>query len=234
MPSIPTLRIQVLADHRKRVLELHEPAQREVLALDRNDHAVEATSALMVSRPSDGGVSIRTVVVGVPHRCERFLERTFAADHARERKFAPARSIEETARSTSTWWITSSDRKPVHEHIEHRPLIVSGIQALAHGQVALWIEVDKQNLQPLLGEGDAEIERRRRSATPPFWFANEITRPAGGPFAVSVRIPGRGNRRGKPHRAPFFALMPAILRGNCSIFAGLVWVSLRLKNRTNA
>src|SRR5438094_4829014 len=34
------IRVEILADHRERVLELHEPAQREVLALDRDDHTV--------------------------------------------------------------------------------------------------------------------------------------------------------------------------------------------------
>src|SRR6185437_9602469 len=36
----PDVRVEVLADHRQRVLELDEPAQREVLALDGDDHAV--------------------------------------------------------------------------------------------------------------------------------------------------------------------------------------------------
>ena len=44
---------------RQRVLELDEPAQREVLALHGHDHVSAATSALIVSRPSDGGVSMR-------------------------------------------------------------------------------------------------------------------------------------------------------------------------------
>src|SRR5207244_8814089 len=35
-------------------------------------------------------------------------------------------------------------------------------------------------------------------ATPPFWLANEITRPIGGPLEVSGRIPGRGSRRASP------------------------------------
>src|SRR5262249_21687246 len=33
------LRVQVIADHAQRVLELDEPAKREVLALHRDDHA---------------------------------------------------------------------------------------------------------------------------------------------------------------------------------------------------
>src|ERR671923_2095977 len=47
-------------------------------------------------------------------------------------------------------------------------------------------------------------------ATPPFWLANEITRPIGAPFGVSVRIPGRGSRRASPIEPLSFALMLAI------------------------
>src|SRR5581483_11432821 len=39
-PDDPHFGVQVLAHHRERVLELHEPAQREVLGLHRDDHTV--------------------------------------------------------------------------------------------------------------------------------------------------------------------------------------------------
>ena len=57
---ISTLRVEVVAHHLQRVLELHEAAQRQVLGLHRHDHPVAATNALIVSSPSDGGVSIST------------------------------------------------------------------------------------------------------------------------------------------------------------------------------
>src|SRR2546430_1564480 len=50
-PLDPDLRIQVLADHRKRVLELDEAAQREVLALDGHDHAVGGDECVDRQKP---------------------------------------------------------------------------------------------------------------------------------------------------------------------------------------
>ena len=54
------------------------------------------------------------------------------------------------------------DRQPVHEHVEHRSLDRVRIQPLRHRQVPLRVEVDQQHAVALLGERDAEIQRRRR------------------------------------------------------------------------
>src|SRR6185295_9011927 len=90
------------------------------------------------------------------------------------------------------------------------PLDRVGIQALAHGQVALWIEVDKQNPQPLLGEGDAEIERSRRLRDSAL-LVRERDHPARGRSFCGLSPDSRSRKQAwKPHRAPFFALMLAI------------------------
>jgi hypothetical protein len=54
------------------------------------------------------------------------------------------------------------DREPVDEDVVHRALDRVRVQALAHRQVALRIEVDGKHLVALLGERDREIQRRGR------------------------------------------------------------------------
>src|SRR5207253_11149043 len=58
------------------------------------------------------------------------------------------------------------DRKPVDEHVEHRALDLVRVPALAHRQVALRIEIDQEHAVALLGEGDAEVQRRGRLGDP--------------------------------------------------------------------
>jgi len=50
----------------------------------------------------------------------------------------------------------------VHEHVEHRTVDLVGVPALGHRQVALRVEVDREDSFPLLDERDAEVQRRRR------------------------------------------------------------------------
>jgi hypothetical protein len=54
------------------------------------------------------------------------------------------------------------DREPVDEHVEHRALDRVRVEPLAHGQVALRVQVAEQHPQVLLGQGDAQVERRGR------------------------------------------------------------------------
>src|SRR3954454_19698526 len=83
-PLDPDLRVQVLADHRERVLELHEAAQREVLALHRDDDAVRGHQRVDRQQAERRRRVDQDVVVGVAHGRESFLQRALAADHARE------------------------------------------------------------------------------------------------------------------------------------------------------
>ena len=50
----------------------------------------------------------------------------------------------------------------LHEHVVHRRLERVGVDPLRHRQVALRVEVDAQHAVALLGEGDREVQRRRR------------------------------------------------------------------------
>ena len=66
----------------------------------------------------------------------------------------------DTARSTSRLLDDLLDRRLVHQHVEHRPLEILGIDALAHGQVALRVEIDREHALAALGQRDAEVEGR--------------------------------------------------------------------------
>src|SRR3954447_24567343 len=78
-PLDPDVRVEVLADHAQRVLELDEAAKRQVLALDRYDHAargderVDRQQAERGRRVDDDEVVIRQ------HGRERLLQRALAA-----------------------------------------------------------------------------------------------------------------------------------------------------------
>ena len=66
----------------------------------------------------------------------------------------------------------------MNEHVEHRPLDRVGVQALAHRQVALRVEVDEQHPDPISPNATPRLSVVVVFATPPFWFANAITRVA--------------------------------------------------------
>ena len=85
-PDDLDLRVQVLADHRQRVLELHETAQREVLALHGHDHAVGRDERVDRQQAERRRRVDEDEVVVVADRRERLLERALAADHRRERE----------------------------------------------------------------------------------------------------------------------------------------------------
>jgi hypothetical protein len=52
------------------------------------------------------------------------------------------------------------DRRLVHQHVEHRPLQVVGVDPLAHGQVRLRVEINSQHPAPALHQRDPQIQRR--------------------------------------------------------------------------
>src|SRR6185503_6107689 len=86
-------RIQVLPDHAERVLELDETAEREVLALDGDDHAVRGSERVDREEAEGRRRVDEDVVVAVAHREQRFLQRALAADHARKRHLS-ARKVD--------------------------------------------------------------------------------------------------------------------------------------------
>src|SRR3954454_4477356 len=71
--------IQVLADHAERVLELDQPAQRQVLALHRNDDAVGSGQGVDREQAERRRGVDEDVLVGRAQRQERLLERPLTA-----------------------------------------------------------------------------------------------------------------------------------------------------------
>ena len=150
------------------------------------------------------------VVVVVLHRRERLLERPLAADHARERELGAGEIDRGNGEVDLLVMDHLGDRNPVHEHVEHRALDRVRIQALAHGQVALWIEVDQEYLQALFCERDTEIQRRRGLRHSTLLVGKGDHAPHGRSFGRFGPDSRSRQQACKPHQAPFFALMLAI------------------------
>src|SRR6266545_8100293 len=116
------VRVQVLADHRQRVLELDEPAQREVLALDRDDHMVGRDESVDGQQPERGWSVDEDVVVLGLHRDERLLERALATDHAREGELSSGQVDRRHGQVDLGVLDHILDRQPMYEDVEHRAL----------------------------------------------------------------------------------------------------------------
>src|SRR3954451_13119794 len=154
--------VQVLPDHRERVLELDQAAQREVLALHRDDHARRRDQRVDREQPERWGRVDQDVVVGALDLREGLLQCALAPDHARERELGSGK-VDRRDREVDLGVMDDLlDRQAVDQHVEDRALHRVGIQALAHRQVPLRIQVDEQHLQPVLRERDAEVQGRRR------------------------------------------------------------------------
>ena len=121
----------------------------------------DATSALMVSKPERRRRVDEDVVVLRLDAHERLLECALAADHRRERKLGAGEVDRRHGDVDLGRPDDLLDRKLVDEHVEHRPLDLVRVPALAHGQVALGIQVDEQDLVALFLEGDSEVQRGR-------------------------------------------------------------------------
>src|SRR3954451_18860728 len=139
-PDDLDVRVQVLADHRERVLELDEPAQREVLALHRDDDTVGGGERVDRQQPERRRRVDEDEVVAVAHRRQRLLERALATDHRRERELRAGEVDRRHGERHLALLDHLVDGDPVHEHVEHRALDLVRVQPLAHRQVALRVE----------------------------------------------------------------------------------------------
>ena len=155
-------RVQVLTHHRQRVLELDEPAQREVLALDGNDHARGGDERVDRQQAERRRCVDQDEVVLVAHLDERLFERALTSHHRGERELGAGQVDRGDGQVDLAVLDHVRDRDLVDEHVEHRPLDRVRVHALAHGQVALRVEVDQQDAMAHLHERDTEVQRRRR------------------------------------------------------------------------
>ena len=154
-------RVEVLADHGKRVLKLNQPTHRQILALHGDDHLVRGRERVDRQQAEAGrSVDADEVVVG-QDRLERLLERALAADLSGHRNLSPG---EVDRRAGHVHLATAdhlADRGVVHEHVVHRHVERVRVDPLAHREVALRVHVHAEDAVPLLGEGGGEVERRR-------------------------------------------------------------------------
>jgi hypothetical protein len=102
------------------------------------------------------------VLVGRTQRKERLLERALAPDHRRHRELGAGQVDRRDSQVDLALDDDLLDRDLVDKHVEHRPFQVVRVDPLAHRQVRLRVEVDREHALPALGERDAQIERRRR------------------------------------------------------------------------
>ena len=160
------LRVEVLAHHRERVLELDEPAEREVFGLDGDDHAVRGDEGVDRQQAERGRRVHQDVVVALADRDDRLLERALAADHRRQAEFRAGEVDRGDGEIDLALLDHLFDRQLVDEDVVHRPVDLVGVEALAHRQVALRVQVDAEDAQPLLFEGDGQVEGGRRLRHP--------------------------------------------------------------------
>ena len=155
------VRVEVLTDHRERVLELDQTAHRQILALDGDDHLVGGRQRVDRQQPEARRRVDEDEVVVLLDLRQRLLQAPLAADHRRHRDLR-AREVDRRARDVDLALADHlANRESVHEHVVHRLLERVRVDALRHRQVALRIHVAAQHAVALLGEGHGEVERGR-------------------------------------------------------------------------
>ena len=141
--------------------ELHEAAQREVLALHGHDHAVGGNERIDGEQPERGRRVDEDPVVVVLDRRQPFLEGALTADEAGEGELG-AREVDRRDGEIHFSLVQHLlDRQPVDENVVHRALDRVGVEPLAHREVPLGIQVNDQHAQALLGERDSKVQRGR-------------------------------------------------------------------------
>src|SRR3954470_17899595 len=154
--------VEVLADHLQGVLELDQPAHREILALHGDDYLVRGRQGVDREQPEARRRVDADEVVVLLDRLERLLQRPLAADHGAQRHLGAGEVDGGAGEIDLALADHLADRDLMDEHVVHRLLDRVRVDPLRHRQVALRIEVRAQDAMALLGEGDSEVERRRR------------------------------------------------------------------------
>ena len=193
---------EILADSRQRMLELHEPAEREVLALHGHDHAVGRRERVDGDQPERRRRVDEDLVVVALHRQERLLERALAADHRGQRELRAGQLDRRDGDVDLGVLDDLLDRHALHEHVEHRLLELLGIEALRHRQVGLRVQVDDEDAAAPLGEGDGEVDRAGRLRDPALLVRKrQSLAPRRFPVSLPPGTTAHGHRRARSFRA---------------------------------
>src|SRR5688572_20875723 len=115
-------RVEVLADHCERVLQLDEAAQREVLALHRDDDAVRGRERVDRQEPERRGRVDEDVVIAATGGQQALLKGALAPDHARESKFGAGEVDRRDGQVDLGPVDDLVDGEAVNEDVEHRSL----------------------------------------------------------------------------------------------------------------
>ncbi len=117
--------------------------------------------AFTVEQPERGRGVHQDVVVDVPHGAQRPLQRALAADHRGQGQLG-ARQLDAGRGDVDLAGLDDlRHARAPGEHVEHAEVERLDVDALAHGEVALGIEVDGEHPGTEVVEADAEVERRR-------------------------------------------------------------------------
>ena len=155
-------RVQVLADHLQRVLELDEPPHGEIFALDGDDHLVRGGQGVDRQQSQARRRVDADEVVVVDDRRQGLLQRALPPDLHAHRDLGSGQVDRGHGDVDLALVDHLADRDVVDEHVVHAPLDLVGIDPLAHRQVALRVEVDGQDLVAGLRECDGQVQGRRR------------------------------------------------------------------------
>ena len=156
-------RVEVLTDDLQGVVELDEPAEREVLGLHRHDHLVRGGECVDRQQAEARRRVDQDVVVVVLDGGDRLLEHPLAADHAAERELG-AGQVDARDGDVALRPVLDDvlDRVAMHQHVEDRLGQRLDVDAEAHRQVRLRVQVDEQDLVAELGERRTQVHGARR------------------------------------------------------------------------
>ena len=152
------VRIEVLADHRERVLELEQPAHREILALHGDDHLVGRGERIHRQESQRRRRIDADEVVIIANDLQRLVQRALAADLHRHRDLG-AGEVDRGHRDVDLAAPDDlADREIVHQHVEHRAARAS------RGRSPATSSGCPADPCPRTGRGDPPRRRRRRGS----------------------------------------------------------------------
>src|SRR3954453_6080206 len=152
--------VELLPDHRERVLELDQPAHGQILALHGDDLLVRRRQGVDRQQPEAGRRVDADEVVVLLDRRQRLLQRPLAADHGRHRDLSAGEVDRGAGHVDLALADHLTDGGLVHEDVVHRLLERVRVDPLRHRQIALGIHVDAQDPVALPREGGRQVQRR--------------------------------------------------------------------------
>src|SRR5581483_11027070 len=187
------VRIEARTHRLDRVEQARKTFEREIFALDRDQHAVCRRQRVDGQEMQRGRAIDEDGLIAVAELGQMLLEARFAREHVHELELgcgqvAVAGQQIETGLGRHD---RAFDRRLVEQHFATARLDAALVQARGHGRIALWIEVDEQDASPRLGERGGEVDGGRGLAHAAFLIGDGDD--AGHDLDTSGRlVPGSG------------------------------------------